>query len=203
MTTTVVLAQVGLTPLTWAMIGLIFALWANGANLLGWFPSGDGTATANTGKTIAVAGSFAGAITLLFQAFWFVTGAPLGEEAATPQLVFSAIAGMYGLLWLGAGFAQLRDWDLRPIGQLAVLCFILQVFMIIVIAGTFRPWNSDLLGICIALALYLPVLAGFFLVTHGRTNPKWVGWSCMAAAAGSFWLAFAATGIAPFLQLPD
>ena len=77
------------------------------------------------------------------------------------------------------------------------------MFTIILIARTFRPWSSDLLGICIALALYIPVLAGFYLVTHGRTSPRWVGWACMVACVGSFWLAFGATGIAPFLQLPD
>ncbi|MGH9244901.1 MAG: hypothetical protein ACRD29_11405 [Acidimicrobiales bacterium] len=203
MTNALVIGAVGLTPLTFAMVGLMFALWANGVQLLGAFPEREGGAP--TGPTIAVIGSFAGAITLLFDAVWFITGAPFGSEgdAVQAQLVFGAIAGMYGLLWLGAGFAQLRNWDLRPIGQIAVLCFILQAFEILVIAATFRPWTTDLLGICIALGLYLPVLAGFHLVTHGRTNPKWVGWACMAAAAGSFWLAFAPTDIAPFLQLPD
>lgn len=186
--------------MTFAMVGLLFALWANGMQLLGAFPEQEGHS--KTTATVGVAGSLMGALTLLFQALWFVTGAPFGREGPVvqQQLVFGAIAGMYGLLWLGAGIAQVRGWDLRPIGQLALLCFILQAFEIIVIA-TFRPFTNTLLGIEIALALYLPVLAGFYLVTHGRTSPRWVGWSCMAAVVGSFWLAFAPTGIAPWLPL--
>lgn len=193
--------MIGLTPLTFAMVGLMFALWGNGVQLLGGFPDRDGTR--GTGATVGVAASLSGAIALLFDAIWFVAARPLGTDVAATQaqLLFSAIAAMYGFLWLGAGIAQLRGWDLRPIGQLAALCFILQVFEILVIAVEFRPWSGDLTGITIALALYLPVLAGFYLVTHERTTPKWVGWSCMVAALGSGWLAFAPTGIAPFLQL--
>ena len=172
----------GLTPLTFAMVGLVFALYVNGANLLGWFPDKEGLAL--TGKTVAVAGSLMGAITLLFDAIWFVAGSPFGTAgaSATAQLVFGAIAGMYGLLWLAAGVAQLRGWDLRPVGQMCVACIVFQLFEI-------------------ALALFLPVLVGFYLVTHGRTGPTWVGWACMAAAVGSFWLAFAPTGIATWLPL--
>lgn len=188
----------GLTPLTFEMVGLMFALWGNGVQLLGFFPEKEGTGP--TGPTVGVAASLMGAFTLTLGAIWFVVGAPFGRTtgASQQQLLFGAIALMYGLLWFGAGFAQLRGWDLRPIGQLAVLCFILQAFEIIVIA-TFRPWSVTFTGIEIALALYLPVLAGFFLVTHGRTSPRWVGWTCIVAGVGSAWLAFAPTGIAPFL----
>ena len=190
----------GLTPLTFAMVGLVFALYVNGANLLGWFPENE--AFAHTGKAVAVAGSLMGAITLLFDALWFVTGSPFGTTGASvsAQLVFGAIAGMYGLLWLAAGVAQLRGWDLRPVGQVCVACIVFQVFEIAVIA-TWRPFTNNLLGIEIALVLFLPVLVGFYLLTHGRIGPRWVGWACMAAAVGSFWLAFAPTGIATWLPL--
>jgi hypothetical protein len=188
----------GLTPLTFAMVGLVFALYVNGTQLLGAFPEREGFAL--TGKSVAVAGSLMGAVTLLFDAIWFVTGSPFGSRggAIAPQLVFGAIAGMYGLLWLAAGVAQLSGWDLRPIGQMCIACIVFQVFEIAVIA-TWRPFTATLAGIEVALFLFLPVLLGFYLLTHGRTQSQWVGWACMAAALGSFWLAFAPTGVAPFL----
>src|SRR5437773_7457804 len=150
----------GLTPLTFAMVGLVFALYVNGANLLGLFPSKEGVV--GTNPAVAVAGSLMGAITLLFDAVWFVTGSPFGVAAAatTAQLVFGAIAGMYGLLWLAAGVIQLKGWDLRPVGQMCVASIVFQVLEIVVIA-TWKPFTNNLLGIEIALALFLPVLVGF------------------------------------------
>jgi hypothetical protein len=190
----------GLTPLTFAMVGLVFALYVNGANLLGLFPEKEGYM--GTTPAVAIAGSLMGAITLLFDAIWFVTGSPFGTArvSATAQLVFGAIAGMYGLLWLAAGVIQLKGWDLRPVGQMCIACIVFQVLEILIIA-TWRPFTNNLLGIEIALALFLPVLVGFYLLTHGRTGPRWVGWACMAAAVGSLWLAFVPTGIATWLPL--
>ena len=190
----------GLTPLTFAMVGLVFALYVNGANLLGLFPEKEGYM--GTTPAVAIAGSLMGAITLLFDAIWFVTGSPFGTTGASvsAQLVFGAIAGMYGLLWLAAGIIQLKGWDLRAVGQMCVVSIVFQVFEIAVIA-TWRPFTNNLAGIEIALLLFLPVLVGFYLVTHGRTGPRWVGLACMAAAVGSFWLAFAPTGIATWLPL--
>jgi len=190
----------GLTPLTFAMVGLVFALYVNGANLLGLFPEKEGHV--GTTPAVAIAGSLMGAITLLFDAIWFVTGSPFGTTGASvsAQLIFGAIAGMYGLLWLAAGILQLKGWDLRPVGQMCIASIVFQVFEIAVIA-TWRPFTNNLAGIEIALLLFLPVLVGFYLVTHGRTGPRWVGWACMAAAVGSFWLAFAPTGIATWLPL--
>jgi hypothetical protein len=190
----------GLTPLTFAMVGLVFALYVNGVQLLGAFQEREGYAA--TAAMVGVAGSLMGAVTLLFDALWFVTGSPFGVQApaGTAQLVFGAIAGMYGLLWLAAGVGQVKGWDLRPVGQMCVVCIVFQVFEIVVIA-TWRPFTNNLLGIEIALALFLPVLVGFLLLTHGRTGPRWVGFACLAAAVGSFWLAFSPTGIATFLPL--
>lgn len=185
----------GLTPLTFGMIGLIFALWGNGGQLLGWFP--EKPEHPRTTATVGVAASLAGAITLIFMALWFVIRAPFGTEpaAAQVQLMFSAIPLMYGLLWLGAAITQVQGWDMRVIGQLALVCLFLQVTQMIVIALQFRPWTTDLTGIQVVLGSYVLVLAGFFLVTHGRTSPKWVGRVCILAAAGTAWLAFVPSGL--------
>jgi hypothetical protein len=111
------------------MVGLGFALWTNGVQLLGVDAKRATEDGPGPTASVAVAGSAMGAITLLCVSIWLVAAAPLGTdgEAVKLGLLFSAISGMYGLLWLGAAVVQARGWDMRPIGNLALLYLGLQV----------------------------------------------------------------------------
>jgi uncharacterized membrane protein len=147
-----------LAPITLGMVGLEFALWANGVQLLGV----DAKPATKDGPTprasVAVAGSAMGAITLLFMSIWLVAAAPLGTdgEAVKLGLLFSAISGMYGLLWLGAAVVQARGWDMRPIGNLA-LCLGLQVIEM----GLFASYRTAA-GISTAYSRVIPGAWGHF-----------------------------------------
>jgi hypothetical protein len=70
------------------MVGLEFALWANGAQLLG------------------------------------VDAKPATEYGPSPtatDAVAGSAMGSIALLWLGAAVVQARGWEMRPIGNLALL----------------------------------------------------------------------------------
>jgi hypothetical protein len=104
-----------LAPITLGMVGLGFALWANGVQLLGVDAKPATEDGPGPTASVAGAGSAMGAITLLCMSIWLVVAAPLGTdgEAVKLGLLFSAISGMYGLLWLGAAVVQARGWDTR------------------------------------------------------------------------------------------
>jgi hypothetical protein len=105
--------------------------------------------------------------------------------------LFSAISGMYGLLWLGAAVVQARGWDMRVIGNLALLCIILQVVEMALLAS-YRAEaalpSAHFVIVELVLASYVLVLYGFWAVTHGRIAAKTVGWLCMLAAAGTLYI---------------
>lgn len=182
-----------LAPITIGMVGLEFALWANGVQLLGVDAKPATEDGPSPTASVAVAGSAMGAITLLFMSIWLVVAAPLGAdgEAAKLGLLFSAIAGMYGLLWLGAAVVQARGWDMRPIGNLALLCLVLQVIEMALLASYQTAAGiptAHFAFIEIALGLYVLVLAGFWAVTHGRINARPVGLACLLAVVGTLYI---------------
>jgi len=184
-----------LAPITLGMVGLLFALWANGMQLLGVDakPIDDQVDDADGARAVAIAGSAMGAVTLLFMATWLVMAAPLGDAPVAIQLglLFSAISGMYGLLWLGAAVVQARGWDMRVIGNLALLCIILQVVEMALLAS-YRAEaalpSAHFAIVELVLASYVLVLYGFWAVTHGRIAARTVGWLCMLAAAGTLYI---------------
>ncbi|MPZ87034.1 MAG: hypothetical protein GEU81_02965 [Nitriliruptorales bacterium] len=185
----------GLAPITIGMVGLLFALWANGMQLLGVDQKSvdDSVSEGGSGYAVAIAGSGMGAVTLLFMSGWLVIAAPLGDEGVGAQLglLFSSIAGMYGLLWLGAAVVQLRGWDMRVIGNVALLCLGLQVIQIGLLASYRVAAQIPLphfLAVQAALVGYVLVLYGFWAVTHGRISPKVVGWACMLAVVGTLYI---------------
>jgi hypothetical protein len=186
----------GLSPVALGITGLQFALFANALYLLG-IDSDRPEGQSDPAKTVGVAGSLIGALGLLFASAWFVIGAPFGREgqAAAVQLLFTIITGMYGFIWLGAAFAQIFGWDLRPVGNLALLCLIIQVFAMVVLAS----WGITLNTLLIELVWfsYVLVLAGFWAATHGKISTRLVGYACLLAFVLDFYPHFWASGILP------
>lgn len=189
----------GLNPLAFGITGLQFALFGNGFLLLG-IDSDSAPGQPSPAKTVGVAASLIGGIALTFQALWFIVGAPFGREgAAVPvQLTFSAIAAMYAFIWLGAGITQMLGWDLRPIGNIALLCLILQLIEMAVIAS----WGltTHLVLVEVVLLSYVLVLAGFWAATHGKVSTRPVGVLCLVAFVLTLYLQFWASGILPTPQ---
>ena len=127
--------MIGISPLALGITGLQFALFGNAFMLLG-IDSTPLPGQPSPAKTVGIAARLIGAIGLIFQGLWLVIGAPFGREGAVvaTQLTFSAISAMYGFIWLGAAFVQIFGWDLRPLGNIALGCLIMQLFEMAIIA---------------------------------------------------------------------
>lgn len=187
----------GLAPITLGMVGLLFALWGNGLSNLGVDgDDSDGTAT----KTVAVSASLLGAVTLLFTSVHLVVAAPLGtgEPAVRVQLLFSAITGMYGLQFLATTVVQLKGYDPRPLGNLALLTVPIQLVEMVLLARFAGP-----AGMSTTHTVLQEIVLGAFAVaglaiwagTHGRVGGKVVGWAIMAAFAGTLYFLLFAGGL--------
>ncbi|MDR7434830.1 MAG: hypothetical protein QN189_06845 [Armatimonadota bacterium] len=187
----------GLLPVAVAVVGLQYALFCNAWALLGidahpLEPTGPPPA-----RSIGAVGSLTGAISLLFGAFWLVIGAPLGREGnvVPMQLTFSVVMAIYGFLWLGVSIVQMAGWDLRPVGNAALIALIMTIIAMIVIGA----WGLTLHLILVEVVLlsYLLVLLGFWGVTHGKLAPKVEGVLLLIAMILSFYLMLWASGILP------
>jgi hypothetical protein len=147
-------------------------------------------------KTVGIAGSLAGAITLTFAAVWFVIGQPFGgREAWALHALFSSITGMYGLLWIGVFAVQVFDLDWQPIGNLCLLAALMQAIEII---GVFRLLGMASLHIWItnaALASYIVWLLMFSRMLNGKLAARTVGWWSIVAVIGTLYLQFVGGGI--------
>ncbi|HBY97107.1 MAG: hypothetical protein M5U01_38005 [Ardenticatenaceae bacterium] len=187
-----------LAPIAIGMVGLQFALFTNGLALLGIDAAPAGEGGLDPAKSIGVAGSWIAAISLLFMSFFLLIGAPFGTEglAAEVQIMFSAISGMYGFLFLGFGIVQVRGWDLRPVGNAALGAAIMQVIEVIIIAAR---WGLDLNNIIteIVLLIYVVALVGFWRTTHGELQPRTQGWLLLLAWLGTFYFLFWSGGLLP------
>jgi len=187
--------MLGLAPVALATVGLQFALFVNALALLGIDAAPAAEGQPSPAKSVGAAASLAGGITLIFASMWFLIGAPLGREgAAVPvQLTFSAITGMYGLLWLGLAIVQMMGWDARPVGNTALISAVIQVIEMIIIAGWGLTLHLTLVEI--VLLSYVVVLVGFWAVTHGRLAPRIQGYLLLIGVVTTFYLMFWASGI--------
>ena len=187
-----------LAPITIGMVGLQFALFVNALALLGIDAEPDEEGGPDPAKSIGMVGSIIGAISLIFMSFFLLIGSPFGTEglAAQIQIMFSAISGMYGFLFLGFGVAQIKGWDLRPIGNAALGAAIMQVLEILIIAS---QWGLDLNNIIteIVLLIYVVALVGFWRTTHGELQPRTQGWLLLLAWLGTFYFMFWSGGLLP------
>lgn len=181
----------GLAPITLGMVGLAFALWGNGlANLRADLDQ----------KSVAVSASLLGAVTLLFLSVHLVVAAPLGTEgpAVRLQLLFSAITGMYGLQFLATTIVQLKGYDPRPLGNLALLTVPIQIVEMVLLARF-----ADAAGMSVTHIVLQEIVLGAFAVaglaiwagTHGRIGGKVVGGAILAAFVGTLYFLFFAGGL--------
>jgi hypothetical protein len=187
-----------LPPITLGMVGLQFGLFVNAFALLGIDAAPAGEGQPDPGKAVGMAGSLMAALSLIFMAFWLLIGAPFGTEgaAAEIQIMFSAISGMYGFLFLGFGFVQIKGWDVRPVGNVALCAAILQVIEIIIIAAR---WGLNLNNILteIVLIIYVVALVGFWRTTHGNQSPQIQGWLLLLAWLGTLYFMIWSGGLLP------
>ncbi len=180
------------------MVGLQFGLFVNALALLGVDATPAGEGQPDPGKSVGMVGSLMAALSLIFMSFTLVVGAPFGTEGlpAQIQIMFSAISGMYGFLFLGFGFVQLQGWDLRPVGNAALGAAIMQVIEIIIIAVM---WGLSLGNILIEIVLiiYVVALLGFWRTAHGKQSPQIQGWLLLLAWLGTFYYMFWSGGLLP------
>ena len=188
----------GLAPVTIGMVGLQFGLFANALALLGVDAKPAAEGQVDPGKSVGAAGSLIAALSLVFMSFWLIIGAPFGTEgpAVEVQVMFSAISGMYGFLFLGFGVVQMAGWDVRPVGNVALLSAILQAIEIVVIAARW-PLNVNNILTEIVLIVYVIALIGFWRTTHGKQTPRVQGFLLLAAWLGTFYFMIWAGGLLP------
>ncbi len=114
-------------------------------------------------------------------------------------LLLTGTMGMYGVILLVAGFAQLNGWDLRPVGQMAIAGVILQLFMTPALLIALGAAALPTTGVAIALIIYIVLLLGFFLLVNGKLGLKPTGLVCLIASLASLWIAIGFTGAVPML----
>lgn len=195
--TSPILGDVILSPISFGVVGLTIALFANGLPLLGIDPPVEGEPSPT--KTVAIVGSFAGAFTLTFFALAMILGHPFGTTdpaAVRTTILFGSLGGKFGMLWTGVFITQIKGWDMRPIGSMCLLMALLHATEMGILAY-YGPITTHLVIIEVVFAVYVLVLLGFWAVTHGKIGPKPVGWICMLGALGTFYLQFVAGGVLP------
>ena len=190
-----------MNPLSLGIMGLALALFANALPLLGIDAAPLKEGGHSPGKTVAVVGSLAGAITLTFFALWFIIKAPFGMEdpiLVRLQTLFASLGGKFGLLWIGVTLAQILGWDLRPVGTMCLLLALIHVIEMIILPSLALPAGFTILNIIlieVVFVSYVLVLLGFWAVTHGKIAPKPVGWILLIATVGTLYLQFVASGV--------
>lgn len=188
----------GLSPVSFGVVGLAVALYANGVHLLGAHPGEDGGEDVSAGKTVAIVASAAGAVSLLFFTFWFVIGAPLGTEdpqLVKIQLLFATLGGKFGLFWIGVATAQVFGWSFKPIGTMCLFLAVMHVIEMIILAS----WGLTLhiLIIEAVFAIYVLVLLGFWALPYGRASARSVGAISVIGGFATLYLVYVAGGIVP------
>jgi hypothetical protein len=187
-----------LSPITFAFIGLFIGLWIEGMLFLGAYPEDEGGAP--VAPTLAYGGFLLSGLTMLFGSLWLILSSRVEEALGLNQvfLLLTGIMGMYGAILTVAGIAQRNGWDLRPVGQMALAGFILQLFMTPAIIGALGGFAA-VPGVAVSLIIYMVLLLSFFLLTNGRLGLRPVGVMCILSALASLWVALGFTGAVGYL----
>lgn len=189
-----------LAPITFGMVGLAFALWGNALANFGIDMDKASDDDPDPIKTVAVAGSLIGAITLLFASATLILASPLGAEGPVVeiQLIFSAIMGMYGLQFLATTIVQLKGYDPRPLGNFALLTVPIQIIEIVLLADYMDQAGMSTTHIGIQLLVLVAFTAAGLAIwagTHGKASGKLVGTAISFAFVGTLYFMFVSGGL--------
>jgi len=185
-----------MNPIAFAMTGLIFGLWANAFALLGIGATPAKEGDVSPVKTVAAAGSLTAAITLMFMAIWLTAGEPFGKGAPV-NVLFAAIGGMYSLLWIGVFAVQWFGLDGRPVGNICLLCAILQVLHMIAVAIVLGTAGTHIWIVQITLLSYVVLLLMFWGLFYGKVTAPTTGWWALLTCIGTAYLLWFGGGILP------
>jgi len=185
-----------MNPIAFAMTGLIFGLWLNAFALLGIGAAPAKEGAVSPAKTVGAAGSLVAAITLIFMAIWLTVGQPFGEGAAV-NVLFAAIGGMYGLLWIGVFAVQWYELDGRPVGNLCLLMAIMQVIHMIGVVVVLGTVGTHVWLVQLVLATYTVLLLLFWGLFYGKVSATLTGWWTIVTVIGTGYLLWFGGGIFP------
>jgi hypothetical protein len=186
--------------LAFGMTGLTFALVANGCALLGLYDPPSGPGAPDPAKTVAVAGSLCGAISLLFHATYLVWGYPLGTDwlSIRIQMLFSSVAGMYGFQLLGLTIIQLNGYDLKVFGDICLFDALLGLMQMVVFARYAREAGlsgAHTFWVQYTLAAWVCLSFGVWGTTHGHIPAKVTGVIAFAGVVGTLYFLFYLGGL--------
>jgi hypothetical protein len=178
--------------LAFGMTGLTFALVANGCALLGMYDPSITPGAPDPSKTVAVAGSLCGAISLLFHATYLVWGYPLGTDwlSIRIQMLFSSVAGMYGFQLLGLTAIQLGGFDGRVFGDIClfdVLLGLIQMYIFQRYAREAGLSAAHTFWVQYTLAAWVALSFGVWGTTHGIVPAQFTGIFAFAGVIGTLY----------------
>jgi hypothetical protein len=186
--------------LAFGMTGLTFALVANGCALLGLYEPPSGPGFPDPAKSVAVAGSLCGAISLLFHATYLVWGYPLGTDwlSIRIQMLFSSVAGMYGFQLLGLTIIQLNGFDAKIFGDICLFDVLLGLMQMVVFARYAREAGlsgAHTFWVQYTLAAWVALSFGVWGTTHGYVPARVTGVIAFAGVVGTLYFLFFLGGL--------
>jgi hypothetical protein len=176
--------------LAFGMTGLTFALVANGCALLGLYDPPSGPGAPDPAKTVAMAGSLCGAISLLFHAMYLVVGYPLGTDSLSIriQMLFSSVAGMYGFQLLGLFLTQMNGFHMKPFGDICLFDVFLGLVQMVIFARYAREAGLSAahhFWIQYTLAAWVALSFGVWGTTHDIIPAQVTGVIAFAGVVGT------------------
>jgi hypothetical protein len=123
-----------------------------------------------SGKTLGIYASLA-FLAMFFNSIANIIYAPLGIEypASSIQLLFSLLLLLFSSVWLGFSICLFYNWDLKFVGDDALVLFLFHLIGFLLIFQWFDVFGlPGFIILQINNVLYLLVEFGFWALTHGK-----------------------------------
>lgn len=162
-----------LAPMLWGVTGLNFGLLLYALFLIGYDSKPTAEGQPPIIRALGGTGGISAAIALTTAAWMYFTTDPFHDTFASP-FVGTTLA-IYGFLWIGITIVSWFGLDLRWVGNMALVTFIVQVVNLPIFLIKFGT-APLIISIFIGLVAFLPLLAGLWAATHGKLSLKSEGY---------------------------